>query len=81
MNVMANRLFILWKANDDSNSIYYSFNDKPLHKRWPIGVPFNGGDSTPNSVGIANFGDNKANVVWKANDNKNRIHISATSWK
>ena len=79
--VFSNKLFVLWKANDSSNRIYFS--GSPNGQSWPNGTRINNADSTPTSPAVCVF-NNKLYAFWKANDSSNRIFFSpstnGTSW-
>jgi len=79
--VFNNKLFVLWKANDPSNRMYFSGSSDG--QTWPNGATINNVDSTPVAPELCVF-NNKLYVFWKSNDPSNSILFSpstnGTSW-
>ncbi len=69
-------LYLFWKANDSSNSIYFSTSSDG--KTWAGGQRINSTDSTPEPVAVCVF-NNQLVLFWKANDSSNRLYYSASS--
>jgi Subtilase family len=70
------QLYVFWKANDPSNSIYFSASSNGV--TWPNGQKINETDSTPESPAVCVF-NGRIYVFWKANDPSNSIYFSASS--
>jgi|HubBroStandDraft_1064217.scaffolds.fasta_scaffold17931_1 hypothetical protein len=70
-----NHLYLFWKANDSSNSIYFSAS--PDAQLWPAGKKINNHDSTPQALAACVF-NNSLYLFWKANDSSNSIYYSAS---
>jgi hypothetical protein len=70
------KLYVVWKASDPSNRIYYSASSDG--NIWPDGQPINSVDSTSAAPAVVAF-DEKLYVFWKASDPSNRIYYSVSS--
>jgi hypothetical protein len=67
------KLILFWKANDASNSIYFSPSSNG--QDWPNGQKINAVDSTPKALTACAYLD-KVYLFWKANDSSNAIYFS-----
>ena len=67
------KLILFWKANDASNSIYFSPSSNG--RDWPNGQKINAADSTPKALTACAYFD-KLYLFWKANDSSNAIYVT-----
>jgi kumamolisin len=74
--VFQSKLFLFWKANDPSNSIYFSVSADG--NAWPAGQRINAIDITPESLTASVF-QNQLFLFWKANDPSNSIYFGASA--
>ena len=70
-------LYLVWKANDGTNSMYVSGSNNPLDNNWPNGQKVNLVDSTGYGVALTEF-SNKVYLTWTGVDAARRMYISET---
>lgn len=69
-------IYIFWRAEDDTNTIYYSSSDDG--RVWPDGKPINNKDNTPGSLCACVF-KKQLFLFWMASDGSNLIYYTKST--
>jgi hypothetical protein len=72
--VFRDELYVFWRANDPSDSLYVSFTPESAGRlSWPPGIKVNDRDCSQKAPRCCTFSDQEVFLFWKSNETSNRI--------
>jgi hypothetical protein len=72
--VFRDELYVFWRANDPSDTLYVSFTPESAGLSWPPGIKVNDRDRSPRAPRCCTYDDHELFLFWKSDDASNLIY-------